>query len=179
MQPYGFAISPRDPREFCLECHATRNRGRRECRAPMRPQPRVQIKKHTRVVTTGHTGFTRHSLRNGFNGFLRALPGDRALFATVACRDASANLTPASGRQDHTTSPSASAPFVKGAARVHRIPSRVRDDREPPLYGTGPNRCIPVSTKSSTKTSENPKSILVPSDPPDRCDIDLLACEIV
>jgi hypothetical protein len=28
----------------------------------------------------------------------------------------SANLTPASGRQDHTTSPSASAPFVIGAS---------------------------------------------------------------
>ena len=26
----------------------------------------------------GHTGTTRHSPRNGFNGFLRALPGDRA-----------------------------------------------------------------------------------------------------
>src|SRR5260370_42308908 len=44
----------------------------------------------------------------------------------------SANLTPASGRQDHTTSPSASALFVKSAASVHRIPSRVRDDRERP-----------------------------------------------
>ena len=40
---------------------------------------------------------------------------------------------PASGHQDHTTSPSAPAPFVKGAACVHRIPPRVRDDREPPL----------------------------------------------
>ena len=36
----------------------------------------------------------------------------------------------------HTTSPSASAPFVKDAARVHRIPSRVRDDRDTPLWGT-------------------------------------------
>jgi hypothetical protein len=27
--------------------------------------------------------------------------------------------------------------FVKSAARVHRIPPRVRDDREPPLHGTG------------------------------------------
>jgi hypothetical protein len=43
-----------------------------------------------------------------------------------------ANLTPASGRQDHTASPSASAPFVIGAISVHRIPPRVRDDREPP-----------------------------------------------
>jgi hypothetical protein len=31
------------------------------------------------------------------------------------------------------------APFVKGAIHVHRIPLRVRDDREPPLLeGTGP-----------------------------------------
>jgi hypothetical protein len=33
--------------------------------------------KNTRVSHHGHAGFTRHSLRNGFNGFLRALPGDR------------------------------------------------------------------------------------------------------
>jgi hypothetical protein len=31
-------------------------------------------------------------------------------------------LTPASGRQDHATSPSASARFVKRAISVHRIP---------------------------------------------------------
>src|SRR5215208_7682059 len=43
------------------------------------------------------------------------------------------NLTPASRRQDHTTSPSASAPFVSGAISVHRIPPRVRDDRDTPL----------------------------------------------
>src|ERR1035437_5327486 len=33
---------------------------------------------NTRVGHHGHTGITRHSPRNGFNGFLRALPGDRA-----------------------------------------------------------------------------------------------------
>jgi hypothetical protein len=49
----------------------------------------------------------------------------------------SANLTPASRRQDHTTSPSASARFVKRAACVHRIPPRVRDDRDTPLVGAG------------------------------------------
>jgi hypothetical protein len=43
------------------------------------------------------------------------------------------NLTPASGCQDHTSSPSAFAPFVKGTISVHCIPSRVRDDREAPL----------------------------------------------
>jgi hypothetical protein len=44
-----------------------------------------------------------------------------------------ANLTPASGRQDHTASPSARVTLVSRNFRVHRIPPRVRDDREPPL----------------------------------------------
>ena len=61
---------------------------------------------NTRVSHHGHTGNTRHSPRNGFNGFLRTLPGDRACLSP-SLADHSANLTPASGRQDHTTSPSA------------------------------------------------------------------------
>ena len=44
-----------------------------------------------------------------------------------------ANLTPASGRQDHTASPSAPPALVCRRLHVHRIPPRVRDDREPPL----------------------------------------------
>jgi hypothetical protein len=44
-----------------------------------------------------------------------------------------ANLTPAPGCQDHTTSPSASTALVRRSLRVHRIPPRVRDDRDPPL----------------------------------------------
>jgi len=44
----------------------------------MRPQPRMQNKKAYEHSHHGHTGDTRHSPRNGFNGFLRALPGDRA-----------------------------------------------------------------------------------------------------
>jgi hypothetical protein len=55
------------------------------------------------------------------------------LFVTVAGGANSANLTPASRRQDHTISPSASVPLVRSTSSVHRIPPRVRDDREPPL----------------------------------------------
>ena len=44
----------------------------------MHPQPRMQNKKAYEHSHHGHTGDTRHSPRNGFNGFLRALPGDRA-----------------------------------------------------------------------------------------------------
>jgi len=66
----------------------------------------------------------RHSLRDGFNGFLRALPGDRAFLppSQATMRSIIANLAPASGCQNHTTSPSASRAFVFCAARVHRIP---------------------------------------------------------
>jgi hypothetical protein len=46
-------------------------------------------------------------------------------------------LMPASRHQDHTSSPSASGALVSRTIRVHRIPPRVRDDREAPLCGTG------------------------------------------
>jgi hypothetical protein len=67
---------------------------------------------------------TRPSLRNGFNGLLRALPGDRAFLppSPVRCASIVTKLTSASRCQDHTTSPSAPAPIVSRHYRVHRIP---------------------------------------------------------
>src|SRR3954447_8793289 len=44
------------------------------------------------------------------------------LFVTVVSRSLPANLTPASRRQDHTTSPSASRTVRQRCLRVHRIP---------------------------------------------------------
>ena len=104
--------------------------------------------------------------RNGFNGFLRALPGDRALLPPSPCglkvlsspvepNEPPQDLTPASRRQDHTTSPSASSAVVLHAANrsrrairpalashaqhccVHRTPPRVRDDHDTPLWWGG------------------------------------------
>src|SRR6202043_4116601 len=49
-------------------------------------------------------------------GLLRALPGDRALLPPSPAELSSATLAPASGCQDHTTSPSASVPFVNGTS---------------------------------------------------------------
>jgi hypothetical protein len=43
---------------------------------------------------------------------------------TVASGIASADLTPASRRQDHTTSPYAASALVRSAINVHRIPSQ-------------------------------------------------------
>jgi hypothetical protein len=57
------------------------------------------------------------------------------LFATIAGEMSFTDLTPASGRQDHTASPSARDVIRPLTCRVHRIPPRVRDDREPPSVG--------------------------------------------
>ena len=63
----------------------------------------------------------------------RALPGDRACLPPSPAL-LIADLTPASGRQDHTTSPSASGALVFSTISVHRIPLRVRDVRNAPLW---------------------------------------------
>src|ERR1700682_509667 len=65
-----------------------------------------KIKKAHEHSHHGHTGITRHSLRNGFNGFLRALPGDRACLSPSSAL-LLADLTPAPRRTSHTTSPPA------------------------------------------------------------------------
>src|SRR5579872_6118137 len=66
----------------------------------------------------------RHSLRDGFNGFLRSLPGDRAFLppSPAQCQSIVADLIPASGYQNATTSPSAFHAFVLRTTGVHRIP---------------------------------------------------------
>jgi hypothetical protein len=89
----------------------------------------------TRVVATGTPGSPGIPARNGFNGLCRALPGDRALlppssaeqgFVTARLgQQTSANLTPASGRQDHTILPSAKSVSRQRAgdrSQVHHPP---------------------------------------------------------
>src|SRR5476651_1143388 len=94
-------------------------RGRRECRALGAPAAARVLVGSTRVSHHGHTGNTRHSPRNGFNGLFRALPGDRALLPPSPLRSLLLkNLMPASGHQDHTTSPSAEASFVRAPSRT-------------------------------------------------------------
>src|SRR6266478_9845731 len=112
--------------------------------------------------------------RNGFNGLCRALPGDRALLppssrglrfchCPVGPIKPPQDLTPASGRQDNTILPSATASLVSvlliahriirtrpaipsraKRCRVHRIPPRVRDDRDTPLFWGGTRKVLDV-----------------------------------
>jgi hypothetical protein len=63
----------------------------------------------------------------------------RSGFLVTVTREslALANLTPASRRQDHTTSPSAFCAVRQERIRVHRIPPRVDDVAQRPSFGTG------------------------------------------
>ena len=71
-------------------------------------------------------------------GLLRALPGDR-LFVTVTPEKRASRELDASteASEPHDFAVHKKSALVLGAARVHRILSRVRDDLEPPLCGTG------------------------------------------
>ena len=73
---------------------------------------------------TGSAEATRPSLRDGFTAYI-ALSLVTGFLATIASRNNPQDLTPASGRQNHTTSPSASRAVRQRRIRVHRIPPRV------------------------------------------------------
>ena len=103
----------------------TEGAGKAGC--PLHPQPRVRnlSEAHERSHHRS-TGFTRPSLRNGFNGLFRALPGERIRLVTVVrglrfCRTRSGpaclrELDTSNGCQDHTALPSAKAPIVSRAS---------------------------------------------------------------
>src|SRR5882724_4276615 len=69
----------RDAPELCIYLSPKEGVGNAGC--PLHPQPRVHfaLVEGTRVFTTSPPESPGIPARNGFNGFLRALPGDRAL----------------------------------------------------------------------------------------------------
>jgi hypothetical protein len=89
--------------------------------------------KHTRAYrfSGGNPAFPAR----WFYGLFRALPGDRAFLPPSPLRSLLLkNLTPASGRQDHTTSPSARNVIRRlTLLRPPHPAPNVRDDREAPL----------------------------------------------
>ena len=91
--------------------------------------------KHTSIVTTvtpERPGIPRTMVY----GLLRALPGDQEFFDTVVSRSSPQNLTPTLRRQDHTSSPSASTPFVKGVSTSTASRSASVTIASRPLLGT-------------------------------------------
>ena len=122
----NFTFSRHHAPEFCSNHFAPS-----EKRAQGDPQERAQGMPGARCThgfvqkkhESSHrfTGFNPAFPAQWFYGFLRALLGDR-LVVTVASWKIPQDLTPAPGRQDHTTSPSASRAVRQKRIRVHRIP---------------------------------------------------------
>jgi len=81
----------------------------------LHPQPCVRMEKHTSL--SHHRSSRNIDIPCAMVlTLLRALLGVHDFLVTVVCKSSFANLTPAQGRQDHTTSPSASAALVARAA---------------------------------------------------------------
>ena len=121
----------------CARISRPENKGRGECRVPGAPAAPCATKTH-RGRSHRYTGTPGIPARNGFNGFLRALPGDRARLSPSLVRSLLlTNLTPASRRQDHTTSPSANSALVRStfASTASRPASVTIASR--PSSGTG------------------------------------------
>src|SRR5438067_13922890 len=119
--------------EFCFSRAPSKREGagKAGCSASTRSLARKQ-KKRTSVVTTGSPKQSGLPCAMVY-GLFRALLGDRA-FLPPSLADRSANLTPASGRQDHTALPSAiSIVRLATSKRPPHPAPNVRDDRETPL----------------------------------------------
>jgi hypothetical protein len=153
-------------------------RGRREGRpAKARPQPCVQMKKARKQVTTGTPERSGLPCASGFNGFLRALPGDRA-FCHRRWQDAEHHRpldasVEASEPHDFTVRLTRARLSRQG---VHRFPRStfVTIAKRPSRKG-GMFASIAASTSPSSTISENQKSTRA-SASPSRLRIEPLRC---
>ena len=121
-QRVSAATPPRSRRVFCarfgLLVSPSSFGGRRECRAPDAPDSRVcngSCEMRTRVSQVTPE-IARHSPRNGLRLIARSPRRPAFLPPSLLRSLLPRNLMPASGHQDHTPSPSASVPFVKGTS---------------------------------------------------------------
>jgi hypothetical protein len=108
------------------------NGGGREDRMSNAPAASYAKVESIRVSHHRFTGSLRPSLRNGFNGFFRARPGDRALLSPWVT-----TLARCTGYQRRDIRPTRlrrplAGAFVSRTASVHRIPPNVRDDGQRP-----------------------------------------------
>src|SRR3984893_6888919 len=89
-------------------------------KAGCRLHPWVPCKKKHGGRTTGSTGTIRLSLRDGFTAYFMLSPVTGLSCHRRFAEALPQNLAPASGRQDHTTSPSAGSHVRLAQRRVHR-----------------------------------------------------------
>jgi hypothetical protein len=137
---------PRRSASGMCENQFAQYRGRRECRVRDAPAAsHAKQNEHTSVVTTVTPVSPGIPRANGFNGFLRSLPGDRAFLPPSSARcakhprrlDTSVGV---SGRYDFAVRKHAHSSRAPRASIASR--SYVRDDRDTPLFRNGMPRVV-------------------------------------
>ena len=122
----------------------------------MRAAPEVSCAVYPKKGAHEHTGAAeniRHSLRNGFTAYNVISPVGPGSLSPSSVRSVSffTNLTPASGRQDHTSLPYASTPFATGdSTSIAPRPAFVAI-ASAPLVGTGCNLYSPILISDKAK----------------------------
>jgi len=145
VRKHNLAISRHVTPELCWKIQPSPNRGRRAIPRGTQGRPGARCTrglacKWTKRRAHEHTGSAeavRPSLRNGFTAYFVLSLATGFLSPSSLRSLLLKNLTPASGRQNHTTSPSASAPFVKGTSASTASRSTSVTIAKRPSYGTG------------------------------------------
>src|SRR6185437_7216643 len=138
---------------FCLRTGPRNSRGRREGRvsACTRGPRAKRLRKGAKSTGTDGTQpafpaqwFTAYSALSSVNQTLLSPSSAR-------CECIVANLAPATGRQDHTASPSASLSFVPRQCCVHRIPHSKSVTTRTPLIEAGRMQVFLISENKKEK----------------------------
>ena len=105
----------------CPGNRAPKQKGAGKAGCSPHPRPRVGIKEPHELIHHRLRRIIRPSLRNGFNGFLRALPGDRAFLPPSPARTLQTWRQHRGARTTRLRRPRTTS-FVVVTCRVHRIP---------------------------------------------------------
>jgi hypothetical protein len=132
----------------------------------MHPQPRMQNKKAYERSHHGHTGITRHSPRNGFTTYIALFP-----VIGLCCHRRLRNYFRQLDASVEASEPHDFAVRLRAVRQrhisVHRIPPRVRDDRERPCMGRDGGAYEVICAKRERKCFCNEgwteKSLICPS----------------
>ena len=140
--PHLRTLAAHDVRVFSIDPPSSRTEGAGNAGCGLHPWSACN--KKARGRTTGSAGAAGIPCAMVLTAYIVLSPVRPGFVVTVALRHISQSEAPASGRQDHTTSPSAICCSSHNTPRPSHPASNVRDDREAPLLRQRDARMIVV-----------------------------------
>src|SRR6201989_3414246 len=142
-------LAAHDVRVFSINPPSSKTEGAGKAGCPSHPWSACRKKARGRTTGTSRTTGLPCAM---VLRLIRALPGDQALLSPLPCV-ISQGVAPALGRQDHTTSPSASCCSSGNTSRPSHPAAYVRDDREAPLMWQRDGRSIVLICPTAQRES--------------------------